>query len=72
VHWSDFNRRNDSWISADQINHHTTKVLARKYVVALKPFLHLVRDNTCNTGTHAGGLAAEQSAHGCEQGRLAA
>ena len=26
VHWSDFNRRNDSWISAALINHNTTKV----------------------------------------------
>ena len=26
VHWSDFNRRNDSWISASLINYNTTKV----------------------------------------------
>jgi len=26
VHWSDFNRRNDNWISAALVNHATTKV----------------------------------------------
>lgn len=30
VHWSDFNRRNDSWVPADKVNHHTTKELLRE------------------------------------------
>ena len=39
VHWSDFNRRNDSWVTADLVNHHTTKVRVRTcvYVSAYVP-----------------------------------
>ena len=37
VHWSDFNRRNDSWIPAALVNHNATKVSRAGGGAALSP-----------------------------------